>query len=92
MHKLFDIIGRVPDQKMMFLGGKYLLQNLCIFMRFLNVSDYVDRGPQSLETIVLLFALKLRYRDRIYLLRGNHETPAVNRIYGFYDECCRKYG
>uniref|UniRef100_A0AC34GFB4 Serine/threonine-protein phosphatase n=1 Tax=Panagrolaimus sp. ES5 TaxID=591445 RepID=A0AC34GFB4_9BILA len=74
MHKLFDLIGRVPEQKMMFLG------------------DYVDRGPQSLETIVLLLALKLRHREKIYLLRGNHETPAVNRIYGFYDECCRKYG
>uniref|UniRef100_A0A1I7YR09 Serine/threonine-protein phosphatase n=1 Tax=Steinernema glaseri TaxID=37863 RepID=A0A1I7YR09_9BILA len=74
MHKLFDLIGRVPKERMIFLG------------------DYVDRGPQSLEVIVYLLALKLRYRDRIYLLRGNHETPAVNRIYGFYEECVRKYG
>ncbi|KAK0415759.1 hypothetical protein QR680_012104 [Steinernema hermaphroditum] len=73
MHKLFDLIGRVPNERMIFLG------------------DYVDRGPQSLEVIVYLLALKLRYRDKIYLLRGNHETPAVNRIYGFYEECVRKY-
>ncbi|KAI6205876.1 Serine/threonine-protein phosphatase [Aphelenchoides besseyi] len=53
----------------------------------LIASDFCFR-TQSLETICLLLALKLRYRDRIFLLRGNHETPA---IYGFYDECCRKY-
>ncbi|KHN73402.1 Putative serine/threonine-protein phosphatase C06A1.3 [Toxocara canis] len=74
MHKLFDLIGRVPDVKMIFLG------------------DYVDRGTQSLETILYLFAMKLRYKDRIFLLRGNHETPAVNRIYGFYAECSIRYG
>ncbi|MFH4982065.1 hypothetical protein AB6A40_008774 [Gnathostoma spinigerum] len=74
MQKLFEIIGRVPEQKMLFLG------------------DYVDRGSQSLETIVYLLALKLRYKDRIFLLRGNHETPSVNRIYGFYAECAAKIG
>lgn len=59
-------------------------------MSYDHAADYVDRGVQSLETVLYLFALKLRYRDRIFLLRGNHETPQVNRIYGFYDECCRK--
>ncbi|VDK19132.1 unnamed protein product [Anisakis simplex] len=74
MHKLFDIIGRVPKQRMIFLG------------------DYVDRGEQSIETIVYLLSLKLRYSDRIFLLRGNHETPSVSRIYGFHAECSARYG
>ncbi|EFO28225.2 hypothetical protein LOAG_00253 [Loa loa] len=74
MHKLFGVIGRVPEVKMIFLG------------------DYIDRGPQSIETMIYLLCLKVKYRDRIFLLRGNHETPAVNRIYGFYNECALKYG
>ncbi|CAI2352068.1 unnamed protein product [Caenorhabditis sp. 36 PRJEB53466] len=74
LNRLFDLIGRVPEERFMFLG------------------DYVDRGPQGIEVVVLLFCLKLRYRDRIFLLRGNHETPSVNKIYGFYTECQYKYG
>ena len=53
---------------------------------YLFLGDYVDRGKQSLETIILLLAYKLKYKENFFLLRGNHESSTCVRLYGFHGE------
>lgn len=57
---------------------------------YLFLGDYVDRGRQSLETILLLFCFKVKYPENFFMLRGNHECASITKVYGFYDECKRR--
>ncbi|VDK69775.1 unnamed protein product [Onchocerca ochengi] len=61
------------------------------FVNYLFLGDYVDRGRQNLETISLLLCYKAKYPENFFLLRGNHECSVINRVYGFFEECNRRY-
>lgn len=54
---------------------------------YIFLGNFVDRGTKSLETICLLFALKVKYPDQIHLIRGSHENRYVNAHYGLGEEC-----
>lgn len=73
-----DVHGQHQDLVELFrIGGN------CPDTNYLLMGDYVDRGYHSVETVTLLVALKVRYKDRITILRGNHESRQITQVYVF---------
>jgi serine/threonine-protein phosphatase 4 catalytic subunit len=81
-----DTHGQLFDLFELFaIGGQ------CPYTNYLFLGDYVDRGYFSLETFLLLLTLKIRFPQRMTILRGNHESRQTTQAYGFYDEIMRKF-
>ncbi len=82
-----DLHGQFSDLVTVFKISGVPGESSYVFM-----GDYVDRGENSLELILLLMCYKILHPEKVTLLRGNHEQPSINKTYGFYDECLNKYG
>jgi hypothetical protein len=80
--EIFRIGGYPPHTNYLFLGMYWPIRSSGSWLTPIVIGDYVDRGLFSVETISLLTVLKLRWPDRVQLVRGNHETRAVTQVRG----------
>ncbi|MBD3230579.1 MAG: hypothetical protein GF329_20535 [Candidatus Lokiarchaeota archaeon] len=55
------------------------------------LGDYVDRGPRQVDSINYVLLLKIQFPNKVFLLRGNHETVSMNKSYGFYNLILREF-
>ena len=92
---------KLRSKKSLFVGDTHgdFNATMRIVKRFLDdksihkiifIGDFVDRGPRQLENVNFLFMLKLCFPNKVYLLRGNHETTLANSTYGFKTELMKK--
>jgi len=59
---------------------------------YLFLGNYVNRGYMSVRAMTLMLLYKVRYKERVVLLRGNHESRQVTQMYGLFDEVIKTYG
>lgn len=85
VHIVGDIHGQFYDLISIFKAGGVPIKERYIFL-----GDYIDRGENSLEVIILLLILKCTYPNHIILLRGNHESRYMAKTYGFSKEVDQK--
>lgn len=86
-----DIHGQLFDLFSMFECSGYPDEEAKLDTKYIFLGDYVDRGDRSIEVLVLLYALKINYPDRITLLRGNHECKRMTEYFTFKLECTKRY-
>jgi diadenosine tetraphosphatase ApaH/serine/threonine PP2A family protein phosphatase len=82
--QLFQVAGNIQSNS----DPKFELRDV----NYLFLGDYVDRGYHGLNTLLYLVTLKLEFRNRVFLLRGNHESRQVSSHYGLYNEIMLNYG
>ncbi|KAF7702806.1 Serine/threonine-protein phosphatase 4 catalytic subunit 1 [Cucumispora dikerogammari] len=79
-----DVHGQYYDLLSTFAESKINSYNIFL-------GDYVDRGLNSIETMVFILLLKALCPRKTFILRGNHEFEDITYFYGFQTECLEKY-
>lgn len=83
-----NVVGDIHGHFFDFLGMMGMVDQS---FNILFLGDYVDRGYNSVELFMHLMIMKITRRDKVFLLRGNHENRAQTAAYGFMSECVLKY-
>eukprot|EP01117_Protostelium_nocturnum_P011927 TRINITY_DN4360_c0_g1_i4.p1 TRINITY_DN4360_c0_g1~~TRINITY_DN4360_c0_g1_i4.p1 ORF type:complete len:340 (+),score=82.84 TRINITY_DN4360_c0_g1_i4:93-1112(+) len=91
LHSPLTVVGDIQGQFFDLLEI-FKIAGDCPDTNYLFLGNMTNRGFYSVETVSLLLCLKLRWPNRITILRGNHESKALTEIYGLYAECMRRYG
>ncbi|KAH0573844.1 Serine/threonine-protein phosphatase [Spironucleus salmonicida] len=93
--KLFiigDIHGSLPDFKQIFNVHIKLNEFDKSDDSILILGDYVDRGDFGHQVVLFFAALKIKYPNRVHMIRGNHETPQMNSFFGYQQQIENNYG
>lgn len=92
------ICGQLDDVLEMFIAaGEFEKDNEASITdrlrnKYVFLGDYIGQGHLSVNTFLLVASLKIKYPDRITLLRGSHEFREYTQSYGLYEEIIKKYG
>jgi hypothetical protein len=96
--QLQPMVARVPSPAKVFGDVHGQLRDLLLLFRehgfpsnkggdiestvYVFNGDFVDRGSHQVEVTCLMFALKVAFPSKVFLLRGNHEFPEQNEHMG----------
>lgn len=83
LHSFLDILFKIKDDYFENSDDLKLKPNRYIIF----LGDIVDRGPYSLELLLLIFGLKNKHFDQVFIINGNHEEfpqYSTNELYNRY--------